>query len=79
MPIGAEFYIRYANAQNSIFRAAESAFKFKFKFARDRLRGYLQRAKFRLPRRINFIFLRRLNLKCALLWRKFKTRFDDQI
>ena len=68
MRMNAEFCIRYANAQNSIFRAAESAFKFKFKFARDRLRGYLQRAKFRLPRRINFRSPAQLNLKPALFW-----------
>ena len=37
-----------------------------FELARDRLRGYLRRAKFRLPRRMNFGSPARLNLKRAL-------------
>ena len=48
--------------------------KFRFELARDDCANTLWRTKFRLPRRINFRFLKRLNLKCALLWRKFKAR-----
>lgn len=71
MPVGVEFYIRYANAQNFIFELRRV--RLNFELARDRLRGYLRRAKFRLPRRMNFRSPARLNLKPALTI-KFKTR-----
>ena len=78
-PVGAKFCLCDTGAQNFIFRAVESAFKFGFWARMGQTARMLRRAKFRLPRRINFRSPARLNLKCALLWRKFKTRFDDQI
>ena len=74
MRMSAEFYIRDIDGQNFIFGIIVSArLNLDFKLARDRLRGYLRRAKFRLPRRMNFGSPARLNLKPALTI-KFKAR-----
>ena len=67
-------YLRYRRVE-FIFKAAEIVHKFRFKPVRDDCANTLRYVKFRLPRRINFIFLGRLNLKCVLLWRKFKARY----
>lgn len=76
--MSAEFYIFDTDAQNFIFGIIVSArLNLDFELARDDCADTLQRAKFRLPRRINLRFLRRLNLKRVLLWRKFKARFED--
>ena len=66
--MSAEFYICNTNAQNFIFELRRVRLNLNFELARDRLRGYLQRAKFRLPRRMNFGSPAWLNLKLALLW-----------
>ena len=79
-PISTEFYICDTDGQNFIFGIIVSArLNLDFELARDDCANTLRRAKFRLSRRINLRFLGRLNLKCALLWRKFKARFGDQI
>lgn len=72
--MSAEFYICNTDAQNFIFELRRVRLNLNFELARDKLRGYLRRAKFRLPRRINFWITRWLNLKRALAI-KFKACF----
>ena len=80
MPMGVKFYICDTDAQNFIFGIIVSArLNLDLSLRGTDCANTLWRAKFRLPRRINLRFLGRLNLKCALLWRKFKARFEDQI
>ena len=72
--MSAEFYICNTDAQNFIFRAAESAFKFKFLVRTGQTARILGALNFRLPRRINFRSPAQLNLKRALAI-KFKACF----
>ena len=67
--MSAEFYIFDTDGQNFIFGIIVSArLNLDLSLHGTDCANTLRRAKFRLPRCINFRFLRRLNLKCALLW-----------
>lgn len=61
--MSAEFYICNTDAQNFIFELRRVRLNLNFELARNRLRGYLRRAKFKLPRRMNFGSPVQLNLK----------------
>ena len=66
--MSAKFYICDTDEQNFIFGIIVSArLNLDLSLHGTDCANTLRRAKFRLPRRINLRFLRRLNLKCALL------------